>query len=131
MGIEPFLVSSSLLAVMSQRLVRLLCKECREDAPVTDAEREILELQPTEQVQLFRPSGCDKCNYTGYRGRTGIYEMIEVDDRLRNMIYDNASEQEMLAYARQEYPSMQADGRRRILAGDTSLAEVMRVTSVT
>ena len=131
MGIEPFLVSSSLLAVMSQRLVRLLCKECREEAPVTDAEREILELEPAEQVQLFRPRGCDKCNYTGYRGRTGIYEMIEVDDRLRNMIYDNASEQEMLAYARQEYPSMQADGRRRILAGDTSLAEVMRVTSVT
>ena len=131
MGIEPFLVSSSLLAVMSQRLVRLLCKECREEAPVTDAEREILELEPVEQVQLFRPRGCDKCNYTGYRGRTGIYEMIEVDDRLRSMIYDNASEQEMLAYARQEYPSMQADGRRRILAGDTSLAEVMRVTSVT
>ncbi|MEP5569362.1 MAG: type II secretion system ATPase GspE [Halioglobus sp.] len=130
MGIEPFLVSSSLLAVMSQRLIRLLCKECREGGPATEAEREMLEIGTAEEVQLFRPRGCDKCNYTGYRGRTGIYEMIEVDDQLRSMIYDNASEQKMLAYARQEYPSMQADGRRRILAGETSLAEVMRVTSV-
>jgi general secretion pathway protein E len=56
--------------------------------------------------------------------------MIEVDDKLRGMIYENASEQEMLAHARQAYPSMQADGRRRILTGETSLAEVMRVTSV-
>ncbi|MEP4147354.1 MAG: type II secretion system ATPase GspE [Halioglobus sp.] len=130
MGIEPFLVSSSLLAVMSQRLVRLLCRECREGAPATDAEREVLALDAKEEAQLFRPRGCDKCNYTGYRGRTGIYEMIEVDDKLRGMIYDNASEQEMLAHARLEYPSMQTDGRRRILTGETSLAEVMRVTSV-
>ncbi|MBT7720184.1 MAG: type II secretion system ATPase GspE [Halioglobus sp.] len=130
MGIEPFLVSSSLLAVMSQRLVRLLCTACREAAPATKAEREVLALETEKEVQLFHPRGCDKCNYTGYRGRTGIYEMIEVDDKLRGMIYENASEQEMLAHARQAYPSMQADGRRRILTGETSLAEVMRVTSV-
>ena len=130
MGIEPFLVSSSLLAVMSQRLVRLLCVECKEGAPATDAEREILGVSSQESLVLFQPRGCSKCNYTGYRGRTGIYEMIEVDDELGGMIYQDASEQDMLAHARKHYPSIQADGRRRILSGETSLAEVMRVTSV-
>ncbi len=130
MGIEPFLVSSSLLAVMSQRLVRLLCQHCREGAPATEPERELLQLEPGEEVQLFQPRGCKKCNYSGYRGRTGIYELIEVDDGLRAMIYAGASEQEMLAHAREHYPGIEADGRRRILAGETSIAEVMRVTSV-
>jgi general secretion pathway protein E len=130
MGIEPFLVSSSLLAVMSQRLVRLLCKDCREAKGVTDAERELLQLGLQDATELFHARGCEKCNYTGYRGRTGIYELIEVDDQLRGMIYQDASEQSMLEYARQRYPAIQEDGRRRILSGDTSLAEVMRVTSV-
>jgi general secretion pathway protein E len=130
MGIEPFLVSSSLLAVMSQRLVRLLCQECREGAAPTAAERELLHLGDDEAALLFQPRGCKKCNYTGYRGRTGIYELIEVDEQLRTMIYNGASEQEMLAHARKVYPGIEADGRRRILAGETSIAEVMRVTSV-
>ena len=130
MGIEPFLVSSSLLAVMSQRLVRVLCRHCRIGTAASDAERELLQLGAQEDVQLFKPQGCEKCNYTGYKGRAGIYEMIEVDDTLRGMIYQDASEQEMLEYARQMYPSIQSDGRRRITTGETSLAEVMRVTSV-
>ncbi len=129
MGIEPFLVSSSLLAVMSQRLVRLLCHACRDGAEATAAERELLQLDDSPAT-LYQPRGCKQCNYTGYRGRTGIYELIEVDDTLRAMIYDGASEQEMLAYARGSYPGIESDGRRRILAGETSIAEVMRVTSV-
>ena len=130
MGIEPFLVSSSLLAVMSQRLVRLLCRECREAHTPTDAERELLRLPPGEEVTLYEARGCRQCNYTGYRGRTGIYELIEVDDALRAMIYEGASEQAMLTHARQHYPGIESDGRRRILAGETSIAEVMRVTTV-
>ena len=130
MGIEPFLVSSSLLAVMSQRLVRLLCKDCREGHPATQAERELLGLDDGQEVQLFQPRGCRKCNYSGYRGRTGIYELIEVDEALRGLIYEGASEQEMLAHARQHYPGIESDGRRRILTGQTSIAEVMRVTTV-
>lgn len=131
MGIEPFLVSSSLLAVMSQRLVRLLCGSCKEAVSATQAERELLHADSAEaEVSLFQPRGCKNCNYTGYRGRTGIYEMIEVDEQLRSMIYEGASEQEMLAHARKLYPGINVDGRRRILAGETSLAEVMRVTSV-
>jgi general secretion pathway protein E len=130
MGIEPFLVSSSLLAVLSQRLVRLLCQACREPVEPGPLEREQLDIDEAAAVTLFRPKGCSQCNFTGYRGRTGIYEMIEIDDQLRGLIYDGASEQVMLEVARQRYPGIEEDGRRRILAGDTSLAEVLRVTSV-
>ena len=130
MGIEPFLVSSSLLGVMSQRLVRLLCTECREEVAPDLAQREQLRLGDGDGVTVFNAKGCSHCNYTGYRGRIGIYELIEIDDELRLMIYEGASEQEMLKVARAQYPGMDADGRRRILAGETSIAEVLRVTAV-
>jgi len=131
MGIEPFLLSSSLLAVMSQRLVRLLCKDCAEPMEPSAAERELLGASADEETSMHRPKGCEKCNYTGYRGRTGIYELIEVDDAMRTLIHEGASEQEMLKLARQQYPGIENDGRRRILAGETSLEEVLRVTSMT
>ena len=131
MGVEPFLVSSSLLAVMSQRLVRLLCKECKEAVELSPAERELLHIDLSDAgFTVFKAQGCKQCNYTGYRGRTGLYELIEIDEELRLMIYEGANEQDMLRHARQFYPGMEADGRRRILAGDTSIAEVLRVTSV-
>jgi len=131
MGIEPFLLSSSLLAVMSQRLVRLLCTDCREESEATDAERELIGMAGTAgPVTVYRPKGCARCNYTGYRGRTGIYELIEIDDALRVMIHERASEQEMLSLARQSYPGIERDGQRRILAGETSIEEVLRVTSI-
>jgi len=132
MGVEPFLISSSLLAVMSQRLVRLLCNECKEAVELSPAERDLLHISLSDTgFTVFKAQGCKLCNFTGYRGRTGLYELIEVDEGLRLMIYEGASEQEMLRHARQHYPGMEADGRRRILAGDTSIAEVLRVTSVT
>ncbi len=132
MGIEPFLLSSSLLAVMAQRLVRLLCTHCREPVAASPAEREILGLAADgAEVTIYKAKGCDSCNYSGYRGRTGIYEMIEVDEALRVMIYEGRSEQVMLQEARQRCPGIEEDGRRRVLAGETSLAEVLRVTAVT
>jgi general secretion pathway protein E len=129
MGVEPFLLSSSLLAVMAQRLVRLLCLECREPYQPGDAERERLGLTH-ESVQLFRARGCEHCNMTGYRGRTGIYELIEIGDALREAIHDGQGEQSLLRLARQQSPGIDADGRRRIISGDTSLEEVLRVTAV-
>ena len=96
MGIEPFLLSSSLLAVMSQRLVRLLCTDCKEaDAPPVRSGSNWVWRRCSE-VTIYKPKGCEHCNYTGYRGRTGIYELIEVDEAMRTMIYEGASEQEML-----------------------------------
>jgi general secretion pathway protein E len=130
MGIEPFLLSSSLLAVMSQRLVRLLCIDCREAAPAAPRELEMLTEAQGAGVTLWRAKGCERCNYTGYRGRTGIYELIEIDDPLRQMIYEGAGEQQMSKLARQRYPGIEIDGQRRVLAGETSLEEVLRVTSI-
>jgi len=131
MGIEPFLLSSSLVAVMSQRLVRLLCNDCKEEVAPNAAERELLRLDAAaHDVSVYHAKGCERCKYTGYRGRTGIYEIIEIDDAMRQMIYENANEQDILKVARLQYPGIESDGRRRILAGETSIEEVMRVTSI-
>ena len=129
MGVEPFLLSSSLLAVMAQRLVRLLCVECREPYQPSDAERERLGLIDKE-VELYRACGCEHCNMTGYRGRTGIYELIEIGDALREAIHDGEGERSLLRIARQQSPGIDADGRRRVISGETSLEEVLRVTTV-
>jgi len=131
MGIEPFLLSSSLIAVMAQRLVRLLCADCREGYSASVAELELLGVDSEgADISLNRAKGCEHCNHSGYRGRTGIYELIEIDDSLRLMIHGGASEQEMLESARQRYPAISQDGRRRVLDGETSLEEVLRVTAV-
>ncbi len=129
MGIEPFLLSSSLIAVMAQRLVRLLCVECREPRELSADERDWLGLEPGAGPRAWRAASCRECNNTGYRGRTGIYEFIPVRDSLREMIRARASEQEMLAEARRSSTGIFEDGRHRVLAGETSLEELMRVAS--
>jgi general secretion pathway protein E len=90
----------------------------------------LLQVGADETITLYRPGDCAECNHTGYRGRTGIYELIEIDDELRQMIHEGAGEQTMLAEARKRYPGIDADGRRRILTGETSVEEVLRVTAV-
>ncbi|MEX1031851.1 MAG: type II secretion system ATPase GspE [Cellvibrionaceae bacterium] len=127
MGVEPFLLSSSIEVVMAQRLVRLLCDDCKQPYAPTPAEQERFKI-PAD-TQLFRPNGCDKCNHSGYRGRTGIYELIEIDDHLRQLIHESAGEQVMLGHARQNSTSIDQDGRQRVLAGHTSIEEVLRVTA--
>ena len=130
MGVEPFLLASSLEVVMAQRLVRLLCGHCKSPHLLTEAECERIGADVTTQEDstIFQAKGCDHCNQTGYRGRTAIYELIVVDDTLRQLIHEGAGEQTMLKHARQTSPSLMADGRRRILEGTTSLEEVLRVT---
>ncbi|MEM6300970.1 MAG: type II secretion system ATPase GspE [Pseudomonadota bacterium] len=131
MGVESFLLSSSLLAVMAQRLVRLLCNECKQPVEVSAAERELLELPSDDHsTVLYRPTGCPRCNHSGYRGRSAIYEFIEIDDELRALVHDSAAEQAIAQAARKSSASIQHDGRRRVLAGETSLQEVMRVTAI-
>jgi general secretion pathway protein E len=130
MGIEPFLLSSSVIAVMAQRLVRVLCSQCKMMHAASEAELLLLNMAGTkETVNLYRPTGCDHCNQTGYKGRTGIYEIIEIDDPLRLMIHERATEQQLLAHARKSTAGILDDGRRRVLAGETSIEEVLRVTA--
>ncbi|MBT4522892.1 MAG: type II secretion system ATPase GspE [Halieaceae bacterium] len=130
MGIEHFLLSSSLIGVMAQRLVRLLCKECKQAVTPSEAELTLLGITGSDHnLQIYNGEGCEHCNYTGFRGRVGIYELIEIDDELRSMIHEGVGEQAMLQEARKRYPGILEDGRRRVLAGDTSIEEVLRVTS--
>ena len=92
------------------------------------AERDLLHLSAGDDVVVYKAKGCHQCKGTGYMGRTGIYELIMVDDKLRAMIHDGENEQAMEAYCRQSVPGIYSDGINRILSGDTSLAEVLRVT---
>lgn len=128
MGVEPFLLSSSLIGVLAQRLVRLLCPQCKRPHVPDISECDLLGLSPEDPPVLFEPTGCEHCNFLGYRGRTGIYELIEIDNRMRSLIHDGVSEHELELYVRKDWPSIRQDGLRRILAGETSLEEVLRVT---
>ncbi|WP_338109499.1 type II secretion system ATPase GspE [Pseudomaricurvus alkylphenolicus] len=128
MGVEPFLLSSSLIGVLAQRLVRLLCPDCKIPYPADDAECELLQVDTDQPPTLYHAGGCEHCNRSGYRGRTGIYELIHVDEGMRSLIHNRASEADLLHYARRQGPSIRDDGRARILAGDTTVEEVLRVT---
>ncbi|MEE4277062.1 MAG: type II secretion system ATPase GspE [Halieaceae bacterium] len=129
MGVETFLLSSSLIAVMAQRLVRVLCRDCRRAEAMSEQDALLLGLDAVPEQPIYHPAGCPNCNHSGYRGRSAIYEMIEVDESLRGLIHEGASEQTMTRCAREHSASILDDGRRRVLAGDTSLQEVLRVTA--
>jgi len=127
MGIEPFLLSSSLIGVLAQRLMRLLCKHCKKASPASNAECQILRIK--DPPLLYHPVGCSHCRESGYSGRSGIYELIAIDETLRTMIHERKAEQDLKKYARTLYPSIRQDGLNRVLRGDTSLEEILRVTS--
>ncbi|MFM1885243.1 MAG: hypothetical protein RL026_400 [Pseudomonadota bacterium] len=124
MGIEPFLLASSLIGVVAQRLVRVLDPATRVPARATAAERQLLNIGADEPTPLVYRPGPDG----GYKGRMGIYELVVVDDMLRGMIHDGAAEHEMERHARTLTPSIREDGRAKVLAGSTTLEEVLRVT---
>lgn len=126
MGVEPFLLSSSLIGVLAQRLVRVLDETTRIPYTATEYECRVLKEDPADPPTLYRPN-VDADN-GGFRGRTGIYELIAVDDEMRAMIHDGASEQRLEKHARTASPSIRADGRRKVLDGITTLEEVLRVT---
>ena len=128
MGVEPFLLASSLIGVMAQRLVRNLCPHCKKPHEITEKEREWMGLDTDEQHNIFTADGCVECNHLGYIGRSGLYEFIEIDNQLQNMIHEGEGEQAMERYARSISPSLSQDGKRMILAGNTSLEEVLRVS---
>jgi general secretion pathway protein E len=129
MGVESFLLASSLLGIVAQRLVRLLCSECKQAVLPTIVQCQLLGISADGDIKIYQPVGCDQCGHTGFRRRIAIYEIVEVDSTLRTMIHDNKSEQELECYARKKLPSIWADACRRVLAGDTSYDEIIRVTT--
>ncbi|HVJ27174.1 MAG TPA: type II secretion system ATPase GspE [Vicinamibacterales bacterium] len=127
MGVEPFLLASSLLGVLAQRLVRRLCPECRKPYTPDATERAVLSGADVEHV--YSAVGCPVCNWTGYRGRSGIYELLTVDDEVRRMIHDVESEQRVRDYARKAgMRTLREDAVRYVCKGETTLEEVLRVT---
>lgn len=129
MGVEPFLLSSSIVGLIAQRLVRKLCPKCKVPHTLRDDEKKLMELTTSEPVIVYEPLGCDDCNKLGYKGRTGIYEIIPINETLRGMIHRNEGQQVMEQYLRPNNPSIREDGFRRVLLGDTTLSEILRVTS--
>ena len=126
MGVEPFLLSSTLLGVISQRLVRNLCPACK---TVTQLDvDQINGFTISDSDVIYQANGCNECLQMGYHGRTGIYEVIEVDDTLSTMIHEGKSQTELEKYCRTQSQSLRDDGIRRVVQGDTTLDEVLRVT---
>lgn len=128
MGIEPFLLSSSLVGLVAQRLVRLLCPNCKRQHAPTASELATLKRTASELTAMCSPHGCERCGHTGYIGRQGIYEVVSVDENMRTMIHDGESEHDIERYARSRSPGIAEDGMRLVSEGKTTLEEVLRVT---
>ncbi|MCH7868444.1 MAG: type II secretion system ATPase GspE [Myxococcales bacterium] len=130
MGIEPFLVGSSLVAVLAQRLVRVLCPHCRESYTAPDNELRELGVRPGQgAITLYRAVGCAACNQTGYHGRVGIFEIMLVDDEIRGMVSTNVDSKTIKkAAVAKGMGTLRQDGARKALRGISSVAEVMRAT---
>ncbi|KOO59359.1 general secretion pathway protein GspE [Rheinheimera sp. KL1] len=128
MGVEPFLLSSSLLGVLAQRLVRTLCPHCKQAHEPDKEERALLGVTKKDGTLIYRAVGCEHCNQTGYRGRTGIHELLVVDEHTRELIHNGKGEQAIEKYIRTQSPSIRQDGFSKVLTGETTLEEVLRVT---
>ncbi|MBD0316693.1 MAG: Flp pilus assembly complex ATPase component TadA, partial [Nitrospiraceae bacterium] len=129
MGIEPFLVASSVVAVLAQRLLRKICPDCKTPYEAGPDELSRLELTTTSPVTLYRGAGCAACSQTGYRGRTGIFELLILDDEVRRLIGTKADSSliKQAAIAK-GMVTLKQEGAEKVLLGQTTLEEVMRIT---
>jgi len=132
MGVKPFLVSTAVLAIMAQRLVRMLCPSCKARYDPEPIKLRALGLTPeqTEGQSIYKAVGCKECRHEGYRGRKGLFEMFEMDSRLRDLTFQSASTLDLRSQARVScgLVTLREDGVRKILSGLTSVDEVLRVT---
>jgi type IV pilus assembly protein PilB len=130
MGVEPFLLSSAIDCVVAQRLARRLCDHCKRASRV---EKDVMHDHGFEvegPVEIFKPGGCDRCNQTGYRGRLGIFEILRLDEQIRELILKRSSADEIAAAAvAKGMKRLREDGRDKVLLGLTSPEEVLRVTA--
>jgi type II secretory ATPase GspE/PulE/Tfp pilus assembly ATPase PilB-like protein len=130
MGVEPFLLASSLVAATAQRLVRKLCPKCKEKYIIEDKVLKNLGIK-TEQKDFYKSNGCNFCSNTGYRGRLAILEVLLLDDKIKEMIVERRSEDEIMQYAYKNkgYRPLRENGFANCIEGATSIEEVLRVTS--
>lgn len=129
MGLEPFLIGSSLLGVIAQRLVRRLCPHCRTPGPLADNERALFSFITPPPKAIYRAVGCEQCRHSGYQGRAGIHEFLRVDGPMRRAIHEDADEMTLEALCFKQAYSLRENGLLKVVSGVTSLEEVMRVTA--
>ena len=127
MGVEPFLLASSIRAVVAQRLLRRLCDACKRPAPVPDSIRARLAVAGEVPAELPAAVGCQRCNGTGFEGRLGIYEIVAMDDALRRLVHDDADEDRIAEAAFRKAGRLIDSGYAQVLTGRTTLEEVLRV----
>ena len=128
-GVEPYLISAALNAVLAQRLVRRVCQQCKEEYAPTDEMKEFLKLQGFQGETTWRGKGCDKCRKTGYSGRLGIYEMMVMDDSLRDVVTANPDVNHLRKLCRERgLITLREDGFQKVMHGQTTVDEILRVT---
>ena len=130
-GVQRFLIASAVRAIVAQRLVRTLCKECKQAGGLSENEMRMLNIDDAQLAEstIMGPNGCESCRHSGYRGRLGIYEMFNVDDEVRHLINENLSTPQLRRRARElGMRTLREDGIRKVLAGTTSASEVISVT---
>lgn len=129
MGVKSFLLASTIIGVVAQRLARVLCKHCKQPYTATISECEMIGMPADQAPTLYQATGCAHCSNTGYRGRRGVYELIAIDEVLRHLIHDNIAEGIMEKEVRKYYPSLRQEAYQLVLAGETTLEEIIRITS--
>jgi type IV pilus assembly protein PilB len=131
LGVQPFLVASSVRAIVAQRLVRRLCANCKQPAGLSETELRALRIEPGQlsEAQVMKPVGCDRCRQIGYKGRIGIFEIFVIDDDVRHMINKRSPTLLLRQRARElGMRTLREDGIRKVLAGLTSAEEIISIT---
>ena len=128
----PDILAGNIIGIIAQRLVRKLCRTCRQAYDPDAKERRLVGMTPTESGSLFRAVGCEQCDYQGYKGRTGILELLKIDPGIDELIARRATAREILTAALAKgFKTLADDGVRLVRAGSTSLDELMRVVDLT
>ena len=129
MGIERYLVADSMIGVIAQRLVRKLCPHCRKKRLATVEEKRLLRVAPETETEVYEPVGCNFCNHTGYFGRIGVFEIMEVNEEIRTLISTNAGTEELIAAAKRNgMRTLRENGIRYVLDGTTSMDEMLKAS---
>jgi type II secretory ATPase GspE/PulE/Tfp pilus assembly ATPase PilB-like protein len=130
-GIEPYLIAASLNGILAQRLIRRICKHCKEPYTAPENLRKYLDRAKIEPSQLFHGKGCDQCRNSGYAGRAGIFELLVVDEKFREIINQDASVNSMRrAFQASGWPTLFDDGLEKVRKGVTTIDEILRATEV-
>lgn len=129
MGVERYLIADSVVGVIAQRLVRKLCPHCRKMRPASEEEKRILRQNTDREVNIYEPAGCKLCNNTGFFGRTGVFEIMEVNEEIRNLISENGTTEELEEAARRSgMRTLRQNGIRYVLDGTTSIEEMLKAS---